>query len=1193
MTPDTRPAAGPNQIDLCGTFRVQLDGRRVDQQLPGRGGRLAFAYLVISRGRAVSRDALAAAVWEDNAPRNPDSALRTLLTRLRSVVGPEVVSGRGEVILALPRDAAVDIEVAAEYLTQAERARAERDWQLAFESGSSALPILGADLLPTLHADWVELARRSHSELRIRALACVATAGLELGGDHLAAAEAAARRMVELEPLRESGHALMIRALAARGDHAQALVSYDELRQLLRDEIGAMPGRELRELHEQLLRGEETPAPSPAARHDAVRGPRLELPTQALAQATRPLFGRDAELNALLGYEFEAGGGESRTLALLCGEPGIGKSRLAAEYARRAHAHGVNVLWGSCHEDGFVPYEPFADVVRQYLGRFDDRQRAELLARTGAHVLELVPALSRGTPLPAGEQLDAAAARYRLFDAVAALLAEAARRRPVMLVLEDLHWADPATLMLLLHLHRVEERVPMAILATYRDAEVEPAGRFARALAELRRIGHPATIRLGGLSERHTRELVSALHGQAVTMEVSRGIYAQSEGNPFFVSEIVRCRADIREAGPSDVSDGVKDLITRRIANLSQDAVVLLHTAAVIGREFDHAILERVCRYEEEQMLELIEEAIGARVIEEVPGHFVRYSFCHALIREALYGELTRTRRARVHREIAYALSDDPSQMGPGGAAELAHHLHAAIADRAGALWAMQASVAAGDQAMSQYAYEDACAHYDRALGVVGQAGARDRERCHILLARGAALKRCGDGPAARAAFEQAAEIARTIGDGRRLASAALGFGGREHVPMSSGRSDPGLIRLIEEALLQLPQDARGLRARLLGRLSIELLWSPAGDRRTSLSGEAVELARESGDEAVIGYALAARRLATWSPANLADRLALSSETVAIAERIDDHELTLQGRQWLAADLLEAGDVEHAVEQMRLHARLAGRLRQPYHQWVAAGMRVARAQLAGRFKRAESLAELAYAEGARAHEDDAFEALSAQLFWIKRDQGRSGELGDLVSQSLARFEATASFWQAVAALHAAESGETKDAIASLERVADADGLAAIAVDPNWLSTVACLAEAACRAGQLASAAELYVALAPSAASNVVVNQGGISLGSASRYLGMLACVLGWWDRVEQHFEHALEFDTALAAPALLARTQHEYAEALRRRGRARDATRIQALAGRAAETAARLEMAALGAPGTGATSPSAPTKRSR
>jgi DNA-binding SARP family transcriptional activator/tetratricopeptide (TPR) repeat protein len=1160
-------------IALCGTYQVQLDGKRVEHRLPGRGGRLAFAYLVIGRAQPTPRDALAAAIWEDNAPQNPDSALRTLLTRMRAVVGQEMLSGRGEISLALPDDASVDVEIAAAHLAEAERARTERQWERTFDHASLAMPILSADLLPNLHADWIEVARRAHSERYVRALTCVATAGLELGdAEHLAVAESASRTMIELEPLRETGNGLFIRALAAQGDRAHALLAYDELRAQLNGELGVAPGQELRQLHHQLLQDESvTPAATPeAAQLARATAQQLRLPARAVAQAARPIFGRGAEL-AWLERELTLVCPEGRTLALLAGEPGIGKTRLAAEFARVAHKRGANILWGSCHDGGFVPYEPFADIVRQYLVQFDDDERAELLERTGADVLELVPSLTRRAAR-APERLDANTQRYRLFDAVSSLLIDAARQRPLVVVLEDLHWADPSTLNLLLHLHRVDECAPMAMLATYRDAEAVAGQHLARTLAELGRVTRVVTTRVRGLDEQHTAQLVGALSGTAVLPDMSRRIHARSDGNPFFVGEIVRWSEEARDA--DTVSHDLNDLLMRRIGHLSADAVELLHIAAVIGRDFDRAALEEVCPYDGERMLDLVEEAMRARVIEEAPGDVLRYSFCHALIREALYGELSRTRRARVHRAVADAFTARSAEIGPGGSAELAHHLHAAIEDSDGAARAMQASILAGDHARSKRAYEDAVRHYDRALAVVEQARAGDYERCSILLARGAAQRRTGDAPAARETFERAGELARVLGDGRRLASAALGFGGRDHVPLTNEQANERLIELILEALLQLPREATGLRARLLGRLSIELLSSIPPDRRAALSSEALALARESGDEAVIGYVLATRRVTTWSPANVQTRLALSSETVAIADRIDDSELGLQGHQWLAADLLEMGDATRSRNEMRRHAQLAQNLRQPFHRWVAGGLRVTYAHMAGAFKRAERLAEHAYSDGVIAHEDDAFQSLSAQLFWIRRDQGRLDELGDLVERSLQRFEATATFWQALATLHAAETGATKVAEQRLAGLAAEDALTAIAIDPDWCPTMACLAQASGRVGDPASAARLYRALSPFGASNVVA-RGGICLGAVSGYLGILARTCGWWRAAEEHCEHALAFNAALGAPAVLARTQHEYALMLAQRGEAKDTQRSLALAESARVTAVELGMSEL------------------
>jgi hypothetical protein len=229
----------------------------------------------------------------------------------------------------------------------------------------------------------------------------------------------------------------------------------------------------------------------------------------------------------------------------------------------------------------------------------------------------------------------------------------------------------------------------------------------------------------------------------------------------------------------------------------------------------------------------------------------------------------------------------------------------------------------------------------------------------------------------------------------------------------------------------------------------------------------------------------------------------------------------------------------------------------------------------GEFKRAERLAERAYSDGVMAHEDDAFQSLSAQLFWIRRDQGRLDELGDLVERSLQRFQSTATFWRALATLHAAETGATRVAEQRLTELTADGALSAIAVDPDWCSTMACLAQAAGRVGHPASAAALYGALSPFGASNVVAARGGICLGAASGFLGILARTCGWWRPAEEHFEHALAFNGALGAPALVARTQHEYALMLALRGDAQDAPRTLALAESARVTAVELGMGEL------------------
>ena len=241
------------RVQLCGTFAVELSGRRVDDLLPGRQGRLLFAYLVLSRLRPVSRSTLADALWSEVQPANAGGALNALISKTRSVVGADVLRGRRELILALPEPAHVDVEVALSMLHTAESAVAVGDWRRAWFPVLSAVFVAQRRFLPEAEAPWVEVWRRRLADVRLRALECYGKACLELGGTELPGAEWAARELVEVAPLRESGHLLLMRALAAGGNVAEALAAYQRLRVLLRDELGVDPSDEVQAAYVRLL----------------------------------------------------------------------------------------------------------------------------------------------------------------------------------------------------------------------------------------------------------------------------------------------------------------------------------------------------------------------------------------------------------------------------------------------------------------------------------------------------------------------------------------------------------------------------------------------------------------------------------------------------------------------------------------------------------------------------------------------------------------------------------------------------------------------------------------------------------------------------------------------------------------------------------------------------------------------------
>jgi DNA-binding SARP family transcriptional activator len=441
------------RIRLCGRLEVELGGKRIEGRLPGRQGPLVLALLVLNRARPVARDELIDALWPGEPPADPDEALSALLSKVRQAVGKDALTGRRELTLVLPADVEVDFEQASAASERAQSAIAAGAWPQALEAASAALEIAGVGFLVGLDAPWVEDRRRELEEMRLRALEAVAEAGLALGGAHLTNAERAARELARAAPLREAGHRLLMETLAARGEIAEALSVYEELRVLLREELGMAPGRAVRALHEQLLAGELD-----RSRPARARATPQQVPLPALLSRARGEFvGRERELESLRGAWLDAQAGRRR-LVLLCGGPGIGKTRLAGELAREAHAGGT-VLYGGCQEDALVSYEPFVEALRHYVRNAPLNGAHGQLGPGGVELARLIPELSEQPPPgPEPEPGDLETRRYLMFEAVSSLLSAACDRGPVLLVLDDLHWADRSTLRLLRHVARPSTR---------------------------------------------------------------------------------------------------------------------------------------------------------------------------------------------------------------------------------------------------------------------------------------------------------------------------------------------------------------------------------------------------------------------------------------------------------------------------------------------------------------------------------------------------------------------------------------------------------------------------------------------------------------------------------------------------------------------------------------------------------------
>src|SRR3954452_19651718 len=388
-------------IRLCGPVMVDVSGRRLDAGLPGRQGRLLFAYLVLNRTRGCPRDELIDVLWPEGPPAAADSALRALLAKLRRALGQGVLTGRGELRLHL-ETARVDIEASAAAILEAEAAMESGDHTLAAERAREALSTDLQTFLPDAEGGWAAEQRRELETIRLRALETLAEAGPRQGGGERVAAEQAARAAIAAAPFRESAHRLLMEVHEAAGNPAEALRAFEELRSLLREELGTTPGPAAMEVFERVLRGEPAPARGarPPAQSLAVQrefeSVRWPAPLSA-AVDRHDLIGRGVELEYLGNCWREATEGQ-RSLVLLAGDAGIGKTRVAAEVAQRAYEDGAVVLYGRFDEETLTPYQPVVEMLR---GWSAGAPLDVLRDRLGARAAELAILLPEFGPPPA------------------------------------------------------------------------------------------------------------------------------------------------------------------------------------------------------------------------------------------------------------------------------------------------------------------------------------------------------------------------------------------------------------------------------------------------------------------------------------------------------------------------------------------------------------------------------------------------------------------------------------------------------------------------------------------------------------------------------------------------------------------------------------------------------------------------
>jgi class 3 adenylate cyclase len=745
--------------------------------------------------------------------------------------------------------------------------------------------------------------------------------------------------------------------------------------QILCDELvrGLARGRtelSFRSVGELTLKGLADPVLAFEVPWESVTGEQAPLPAPLVPlPRDLPFAGRDRERDALAAA-WKSAQTDGRMVELVSGEPGVGKTRLCAEVARTAHLEGAWVLCGRCDENISAPFAPWIEMLRHVVAHASDDVLAGHIERHGGELTRLVPEIAHRVPsVPAPRVLDPETERLALFDGVVDLLDALAADAPALLVVDDAHWADAASLMLLRHVARCLPReAAVLVLVTYRDTDVDRSHPLAAMIGQLRREPQVEQLSLRGIDEAGMRALLTAAGGHELEddgIEFAHTLAVETEGNPFFVGEIIRHLVEtgvlvqvegrwrgsvpISEAG---IPEGVRDVVGRRLSLLTDEANETLRTAAVVGREFSVDVVARVMDRGYDGVLVDLETAIAASLVSEVAGAPGRMVFSHALVQSTLAEELSTTRRVRLHRAIGETLE----QIRGCSEAELAHHFSEAaatgVADRA-----IQHARLAAEEAHARLAYDEVVHFYDLALEALDASDADDHLRAELLIERGYAQHERGDQDAGRSDALAAATAARKTGDAAlvgRSGIAYLGLVGHWAAP-----ADPVAADLMREGLDGLAAEDRVTRARVVATLAIALVLVP-GDEALSASREAERLALECADDDALYRALAGGAWALRSRGCASDLCRTARRAVEVSERAARRDWEFTSRYLLGVGLIESGDLDGAAAELEA----AGRIPSVLSGWAPAVFAVSRSIAEGQLNDLETGIEEAAELGA-------------------------------------------------------------------------------------------------------------------------------------------------------------------------------------------------------------------------------------
>ncbi len=1102
-----RVAEGELTVRVLGPVQlIGVDGELVD--LPSASQRRLLAALALHASTPVRAEWLCGVL--DVTP----GALRTSVSRLRRAVG----DGRLQTTIGGYRlDAPVDAALACAEI----------------QSGTYDPEALAGALRRWVGSALAEFADEPWAVAEAARLAAIRAAAVEDLAEALIGRNRPAEALVVLEPhviehpWRDRPRGLTLRALAASGRPTEALRAYQDYRQALVDTVGTEPTANLRAIEQRIATGWDgvellpTDGTQPASTMGRARSaPALH---ETLAQAPVSV-GRDGQLAVLVDAAERVRAGGVRTV-LISGEAGIGKTTLIAQFARDVCApSGWDVFYGRCDEHLAAPFQPFPGLLSRMVQTLSDDTLNAHAAAHGSDLLRLVPQLqSRIAPTPRSPVGDGGTARHRLFEAVIDIIERAAGVAPILLVLDDLHWAGPAALHLLRHLVRNLADLPVLVVAGFRDTGEAAGDHLRAALADLAR-DDAARIDLVGLDRTALADLVrtrvTTTAGRDVSLVVDR-LEAETAGNPLFAEHLLRHWATGRQFAVDDdlvtlssvaveVPPSLRDLVWQRVMVLGPDAQPTLTAAAVLGVQFHEQVLAAMTGLSEPDIARVLDRAVAAGVLADQASISGAVRFAHALIARSLEAELGRRERKRLHAQAFEAILAVHLAPTPDLAPQLARHAELGGLGPESLRWAVEA----GDAALADLAPDEAAGWFTRALDQAVARGRPDAEQADLLVRLGEAESRAGH-PSALDTIRRAAELARSSGADATLVRAALATD-RGAGRLGSFAADQ--LDIVEAAVGRVDADDLETRARLTALLAQSLGPTDQGERQRAAALEALDLARSSPDPTLLARIAPNVLFAWWRPGAGALRAALAAEATAIVDEMDDPHLAYVVHLAAYNSAVCVGDAEPAARYLdRTHA-IVEEIGEAGMRWAVGIVDGCDATMAGRLVEAEQVIGATLELGLEIGEPDAFASFAAQTFMLGTFAGRHAELFPITQQAIEAEPYVELTFRIAHAILCCEVGRGDEARALLHDAMD--GRAGPITD-DWMrsTTLLGLAIVAIELEDIDAATWLYPQIEPMAGE--VSYNGLSSQGPISAYAGKLALVLGHHDAAERYLLDAL------------------------------------------------------------------------